>query len=62
MIRVERDFLTAKGETYFLPIGIVNYDHRKMLVLVEFSHEPETGINRIWVKEDQLEQPVGAYA
>ena len=28
-------------------------------VLVEFDHEPETGINRIWVRDDQLLEPAG---
>jgi len=30
--------------------------------LIEFSHEPETSVNRIWVKQEQLDQPIEMYA
>ncbi len=61
-IRVERDFLTQFDGKDYLPIGVVHIDPKSESVLIEFSHEPETGINRIWVKPEQLHQPVESYA
>jgi hypothetical protein len=61
-IRVERDFLTQDRGTSFLPVGIVHVDPRSKLVLIELPHEAETGANRIWVKQDQLDEPVEAFA
>ena len=61
-IRVERDFLTEIGTHQYLPVGIVNADPKTKAVLVEFSHEPETGINRIWIDHQQLDQPVEMFA
>lgn len=55
-IRVEKDFLSeVDGKDYF-PIGIVGVDENKKMALIEFSHEPETGVNRIWVRLDQLDE------
>jgi hypothetical protein len=61
-IRVERDFLTSRGTEKFLPIGIVTVDPRQRLVLVELPHEAETGANRLWIKMEQLDEPVEVYA
>ena len=61
-IRVERDFLSSVAGSDFLPIGIVHVDPKSKAVLIEFPHEPETGINRIWIKPGQLDQPIEEYA
>jgi len=61
-IRVERDFLSEIDGHQYLPVGIVHMDPKTKKVLVEFSHEPETGINRIWVDPQQLDSPVETYA
>ncbi len=61
-IRVERDFLTEQGGTSYLPIGIVHVDSRTKAILVELPHEAETGVNRLWVKEDQMDEPIEALA
>jgi hypothetical protein len=61
-IRVERDFLTLKGGGTFLPVGVVHVDPKKRAVLVELPHEAETGINRLWVKQEQLDEPIEAFA
>lgn len=61
-IRVEKDFLSTIQDREYLPIGIVQVDPKSKAILVEFPHEPETGINRIWVKPEQLDQPIEAYA
>lgn len=61
-IRVERDFLSEEGGQSFLPIGIVHVDSKKNLILIELPHEAETGANRLWVRQDQLDEPVEAFA
>ena len=61
-LRVERDFLSAGNGDTFLPVGVVHVDARKKLVLIELPHEAETGANRLWVKPDQLDEPIEALA
>jgi hypothetical protein len=61
-LRVERDFLSETGGSTYLPVGVVYYDPRTKLVLIELPHEAETGTNRLWVKQDQLDEPVEAFA
>lgn len=60
-LRVERDFLSEQNGHYFLPIGIVYFDHRSKMVLIGLSHEAETGANRLWVSPDQLDEPVETF-
>jgi hypothetical protein len=61
-IRVERDFLSQINGACYLPMGVVQIDPRTKAVLLEFPHEPETGINRIWVKPEMLDQPLEVVA
>jgi hypothetical protein len=61
-IRVESDFLSEQGGHSYLPVGVVHVDPRTKLVLIELPHEAETGANRLWVKPEQLDEPVEAFA
>ncbi len=61
-IRVERDFLSEESGHYYLPIGVVHVDPRTNMVLIELPHEAETGANRLWVTQDQLDEAVEALA
>jgi hypothetical protein len=61
-LRVERDFLTQQNGSSYLPVGVVHVDPKTKLVLVELPHEAETGANRLWVKQEQLDEPVEAFA
>lgn len=61
-IRVEKDFLAEQDGQVFLPVGIVHLDPRNHAVLVELPHEAETGANRLWVKQEQLDEPIEAFA
>lgn len=61
-IRVERDFLTDENDKHYLPVGIVHVDPKTKAVLVELPHEAETGANRMWVKQDALDEPIEAFA
>jgi hypothetical protein len=61
-LRVERDFLSQKNGAFYLPVGVVHADPRTNLILIELPHEAETGANRLWVKQDQLDEPIEAFA
>ena len=61
-LRVERDFLAQECGTFFLPVGVVHVDPRTKLVLIELPHEAETGANRLWVNQGQLDEPIEAFA
>lgn len=61
-IRVESDFLSEENEKKFLPVGIVHVDLKNKAVLIELPHEAETGANRLWVKQELLDEPIEAYA
>jgi hypothetical protein len=57
-LRVERDFLSVENGQSFLPVGVVHIDPRSKLILIELPHEAETGANRLWVNQDQLDKPI----
>ena len=62
-IRVERDFLAEQAvNVFYLPVGIVHVDPKTKAVLIELPHEAETGANRLWVKQEQLDEPIEAFA
>ena len=61
-LRVDRDLLSEEDGRFYLPIGIVHVEVRTNLVLIELPHEAETGANRLWVKQEQLDKPVEAFA
>lgn len=61
-IRVERDFLVDQNGQSFLPVGVVHVDQKNKAVLVELPHEAESGANRLWVKEEQLDAPAEVFA
>lgn len=61
-IRVERDFLTDEHGQNFLPVGIVHVDSKNKAVLIELPHEAETGANRLWLNQEQLDEPIEALA
>jgi hypothetical protein len=61
-LRVERDFLSQIDGHDYLPVGVVGVDPRTRLILIELPHEAETGANRLWVKEDQLDKPLEVFA
>ncbi|MGO9109460.1 MAG: hypothetical protein ACLP9L_09515 [Thermoguttaceae bacterium] len=61
-IRVERDFLDEGPRGSFLPVGVVHVDPKTKAVLVELPHEAETGANRLWIRPEELDEPVEALA
>ncbi|MCI0465125.1 MAG: hypothetical protein L0Z62_50025 [Gemmataceae bacterium] len=59
-ILVEQDFLSVRQGKTYLPIGVVQADRTRNLVLVEFPHEAATGGNRVWVRTSDLIEGNGA--
>jgi hypothetical protein len=57
LILVEHDFLTIEDGKAYVPVGVCHLDRERGVVLVEFPHEPMTGINRIWVRYQDLIWP-----
>ena len=53
-ILVEHDFLAVRQEQTYLPVGVVQVDRERQVVLVEFPHEAATGGNRVWVRAADL--------
>jgi hypothetical protein len=53
-LRVEEGFLAQQGNQAFLPVGIVGLDEAKNLALIELPHESDGGVNRLWVRYDEL--------
>jgi len=48
-LQIERDFLTQDNGHSYLPVSVIHRDVQTGAVLIEFPHEAETGVNRIWV-------------
>lgn len=61
-LRVEGDFLSREGDSYLLPVGVIQADVSHHAVLVELPHEAETGANRIWVNQNQFDESIEAIA
>jgi hypothetical protein len=57
---VENDFLAVRDDKVYLPVGVVQVDPQRQVVLVEFPHEAATGGNRIWVPASNVLEGNGA--
>ena len=58
-LRADADFLTAgKGGKYYITVGLVHVDPKSKAVLIELPHEAYSGANRIWVRAEDLLEPV----
>jgi hypothetical protein len=56
-LHIEKDFLTSQNSHWFLPVAFIHRDPPTGAILIEFPHEAETGVNRIWVRaEDVISQ------
>jgi hypothetical protein len=51
---VEQDFLAVRQKETYLPIGVIQIDRDRGVVLVEFPHEAATGGNRVWARSCDL--------
>jgi hypothetical protein len=51
----DREFLTQRGDTYFLPVGLIHLDRAQGLALIELPLEADSGANRIWVQLKDLD-------
>jgi hypothetical protein len=53
-LHVEKDFLASHNSHWALPVALVHRDPQTGAVLIEFPHEAETGVNRIWVRAEDV--------
>jgi hypothetical protein len=61
-LEIQRDFVTHRRGTTYLPIGVVYRDKEKGVALIEFPVEADSGAHRIWVPLASLLEPNGASA
>jgi hypothetical protein len=54
-LQIEQNFLTQDNGHAYLPVSLVHRDARAEAVLIELPHEAETGVNRIWVSEADVQ-------
>jgi hypothetical protein len=57
-ILVEQDFLAQHQDKTYLPVGIIQVERDRDLVLVEFPHKAATGGNLVWVRASDLAEGV----
>jgi len=53
-LQIEKDILVHRNGSSYLPVGFVHRDARTGAFLIEFPHEAETGVNRIWVNAEKV--------
>jgi hypothetical protein len=53
-LNIEKDFLTCQNSHWSLPVALIHCDPRTGAVLIELSQEAETGVNRIWVRAEDV--------
>jgi hypothetical protein len=62
-LRADEDFLTrGKDGRYYITVGLVHVDPKSKAVLIELPHEAYSGANRLWVRAEDLLEPVEAPA
>jgi hypothetical protein len=54
-LQIEQDFLSQDNGHSYLPVSLVQRDERAGAILIELPHEAETGVNRIWVREADIQ-------
>jgi hypothetical protein len=50
------------GETPYLPVGLIDLDHRNRRVLIELPIEADSGVNRMWMSIDSFRVDSGVPA
>ena len=61
-LHIEKDFVTPRDSKWVLPVALVHRDPQTGAVLIEFPHEAETGVNRIWVRAEDVVGDAGVMA
>jgi hypothetical protein len=55
-LHMEKDFLVPHNSRSAVPVAFIHRDPQTGAVLIELPQESETGVNRLWVRgEDVLE-------
>jgi hypothetical protein len=58
-LRVPFGYLIPRGDTYYVPVGLVQEDPVQQLALIELPQEGECGTWRLWVRVADLLPPKG---
>jgi len=53
-LHIEKDFLTCQDSHWSLPVALIHRDPRTGAALIELPQEAETGVNRIWVRAEDV--------
>jgi hypothetical protein len=56
-LRVPLGYLEVVGDTYYVPVGLVQEEPTQQLALIEFPQEGECGGWRMWVRMADLLPP-----
>ena len=52
-LRAAKDFITHEGGRAYLPVGIVQFDHRNRKALIELPHEADSGAIEVGTAEER---------
>ena len=58
-LEIQRDFVAHRQGKSYLPIGVVYRDKERVVALIEFPVEADSGAHRIWVPLASLLEPNG---
>ncbi len=61
-IHVLKSMVNKVSESFFLPVGVVNVDHRGGRVLIELPIEADSGANRMWIPFHSFRVESGVHA
>jgi hypothetical protein len=58
-LRVPFGYLVARGDAYYVPVGLIQEDPVQQVALIELPQEGECGSWRLWVRMANLLSPRG---
>lgn len=56
-LRVETEFLSYRDGNCYLPVGVVQEEPQRGLMLIELPQAPDAGPWRLWVRTSDLLEP-----
>jgi hypothetical protein len=56
-LRVPLGYLVPAGESYYVPVGLVQEEPTGQFALIELPQEGEYGTSRLWVRKADLLPP-----
>jgi hypothetical protein len=61
-LHMEKDFLVSHDSRSAVPVAFAHRDPQTGTVLIELPQEAETGVNRLWVRAEDILEDSGATA